>query len=87
MITFSGIFGLSVGDDTTAVDDAEDAATVDDVTVAGASATAGATALAGIIDGRVISRLCGSVVIVAAGLIGVWLTAVTLVTVCTAGSV
>ena len=84
MITFSGILGLGVGDEVATVDDADGVATVDVAAVA--EATASDTDLAGISDGKLICRLWDSDVIVPTGLIGVWLTAVTLVTVWTAGS-
>jgi len=52
MITFSGILGLDVGDETTPADD------TDGVTAADAGATANVTDLAGISGGRVITRVC-----------------------------
>jgi len=52
MITFSGILGLDVGDETTPADD------TDGVTAAVAGATANVTDLAGISGGRGITRVC-----------------------------
>lgn len=78
MITRRGGLLLDVGDDTTAVDDVAD---VNAAAVVGATATvlviANVTVLAGISRGKAVTGLWDSVVIVSAGLTGVWLTGVT----------
>jgi len=73
--------GLDVGDEITVVDDVDCVADGDAATAAGATtvlpAIAKVTDLAGINGGKAITGFWDSVVIVSAGLMGVWVTGVT----------
>ena len=88
MITRRGGLLPDVGDDITAVDEVAD---VNVAVVVDATATvlvmANVTVLAGISRGKAVTGFWDSVVIVSAGLAGVWLTGVTFSTGWTAGSV